>query len=168
MKKIGIFVQDLYNEVEFWVPYYRLLEEGHEVIIIASGKDKHYESKVGLPVEADMLSIECVDYDFDALVIPGGYAPDKMRVDEATIKIVQKASKEGKTIGAICHAGWVLASAGVINGKKFTCYHSIKDDLINAGGKYFDEEVIIDGNLITSRMPQDLPVFCREIVKALK
>ena len=168
MKKIGIFVQDLYNEVELWVPYYRLLEEGHEVILIASGKTKHFKSKVGMPVEADLLSFECLDDDFDGIVIPGGYAPDKMRLDKSTLKIVKKAFDEGKMVAAICHAGWVLVSAGVIGGKKFTCYPSIKDDLIHAGGQYFDEEVVIDGNLITSRMPRDLPAFCREIVKALK
>lgn len=168
MKNIGMFVQDLYNEVEFWVPYYRLLEEGHEVTIIASGKTKNFTSKVGLPVEADLLSSECLEKDFDALVIPGGYAPDKMRLDQSTLDIVKKVFDKGRPVAAICHAGWVLASAGVMKGKKFTCYPSIKDDLINAGGEYFDEEVIIDGNLITSRMPKDLPVFCGEIIRALK
>ncbi len=168
MKKIAIFVQNNYNEVELWVPYYRLLEEGHDVILVASGKEREYKSKVGLPVEADLLSFECLDEDFDAIVIPGGYAPDKMRLDASTLKIIRKANSEGKIIAAICHAGWVLVSANVIKGKKFTCYPSIKDDMINAGGQYFDEEVVLDGNLITSRMPRDLPAFCREIVKALK
>lgn len=168
MKKIAIFVQDLYNEVELWVPYYRLLEEGYEVILVASGKEKTFKSKVGLPVEADLLSFECLDDDFDAIIIPGGYASDKMRLDKSTLKIIKRNYEAGRLIAAICHAGWVLISADVLKGKKFTCYPSIKDDMINAGGQYFDEEVIVDGNLITSRMPRDLPAFCREIVKALK
>lgn len=163
-----MFVQNLYNEVELWVPYYRLLEEGYDVILVASGKEKTYHSKVGMPVEADLLSFECLDDDFDAIVIPGGYAPDKMRLDASTLKIIRKANQEGKVIAAICHAGWVLVSANVIKGKKFTCYPSIKDDMINAGGQYFDQEVVVDKNLITSRMPRDLPAFCREIVAALK
>ena len=168
MKKVGIFVQDLYNEVEMWVPYYRLLEEGHQVVIIASGKEKTFTSKVGLPVTAHKLSYECLDEDFDAILIPGGYAPDKMRRDHATLEIIRKTFHSGKLVAAICHAGWVLISAKAISGRRFTCFPSIREDMENAGGLYENEEVVVDGNLITSRMPQDLPAFCREIVKALR
>jgi protease I len=106
--------------------------------------------------------------DFDGVVIPGGYAPDMMRRSKAMVQLVKDAFAAGKPVAAICHAGWMLCSAGVLTGKTATCFHSIKDDLVNAGARYVDEEVVVDGNLITSRFPADLPAFSREIIKALE
>jgi len=105
--------------------------------------------------------------EFDAVVVPGGYAPDMMRRHEAMVRLVREAAQHGKVVAAICHAGWMLASAGVIKGRKVTSFFSIKDDMVNAGGQWVDQEVVVDGTLITSRKPDDLPAFCREIVKAL-
>ena len=106
--------------------------------------------------------------DFDAVVVPGGYAPDFMRRSPALLKFVRDADDEGKVIAAICHAGWVLVSAKVAKGRTMTCFSAIKDDVINAGANYVDQPVVRDGNLITSRFPGDLPVFCREIISALE
>jgi len=168
MKKIAILVQDMYNEVELWVPYYRLLEEGYDVKLVGAGTQNTYQSKVGLPVTVDVTTAQCVNEDFDGVIIPGGFAPDRIRADKDALAIVKKAAQNGKVVAAICHAGWVLASAGVVKDKKVTCFVNIKDDVINAGGQYVDQEVVVDGNLITSRTPADLPAFCREIVKALR
>ena len=106
--------------------------------------------------------------DFDAVIIPGGYAPDLMRRYPDMVRLVREAFEAGVVVAAICHAGWMLVSAGVLKGKEATCFFAIKDDLVNAGAIYLDQEVVVDGNLITSRTPTDLPAFCRAIVAALK
>ena len=105
--------------------------------------------------------------DFDAVVIPGGWAPEALRQDANVLKLVREMDKAGKVVAAICHAGWVIASADIVRGRRVTCYQAVKDDVIHAGGKYVDEEVVVDGNLITSRKPTDLPAFWPEVAKAL-
>jgi protease I len=105
--------------------------------------------------------------EFDAVVVPGGYAPDMMRRHPAMVGLVRDAAQQGKVVAAICHAGWMLVSAGVLKGRKATSFFSIKDDLVAAGADWVDQEVVVDGNLITSRKPDDLPAFCRTIVQAL-
>jgi len=166
-KKIAILAENMYQEMELWVPYYRLKEEGAEVKVVGTGA-KSYTSKMGYPVNADVSAEEVKAGDFDAVIIPGGYAPDLMRRSPGMVKLVKDAFQGGKVVAAICHAGWMLCSAGVLKGKTATCFHSIKDDLVNAGARYVDQEVVVDGNLITSREPKDLPAFCREIIKALE
>jgi protease I len=166
-KKIAILAENMYQEMELWVPYYQLKEEGAEIKVVGTGA-KAYTSKMGYPVNADVSAEEVKAGDFDAVIIPGGYAPDLMRRSEAMVKLVKDAFQSGKVVAAICHAGWMLCSAGVLKGKTATGFHSIKDDLVNAGARYVDQEVVVDGNLITSREPKDLPAFCREIIKALE
>lgn len=166
-KKVAILAENLYQEMELWVPYYRLKEEGAEVKVIGTGA-KSYTSKYGYPVNADLSADEVKAADFEAVIIPGGYAPDHMRRSPAMVKLVKEAFEQGKVVAAICHAGWMLISAGILKGKTATGFFAIKDDLINAGATYVDQEVVVDGNLITSRKPDDLPAFCREIVKALE
>ena len=166
-KKVAVLAEEIYQEMELWVPYYRLKEEGADVKIVAPEK-KTYNSKLGYPVNADVAAADVSAKDFDGVVIPGGYAPDMMRRYPAMLSLVRDCFNQGKPVAAICHAGWVPASAGILKGKKATCFFSIKDDVINAGAKYVDEEVVVDGNLITSRTPADLPAFCRELVKALE
>jgi len=166
-KKVAILAENMYQEMELWVPYYRLKEEGAEVKVVGPEK-KTYTSKLGYPVNADVAAAEVSSKDFDGVVIPGGYAPDMMRRYPAMLKLVKDCFAEGKPVAAICHAGWVPISAGILKGKTATCFFAIKDDMINAGAKYVDEEVVVDGNLITSRKPDDLPAFCRELVKALE
>lgn len=167
-KRIAILAENLYQEMELWVPYYRLKEEGATVRIIGTGTAKTYTSKNGYPVNVDEPADEVKGTDFDAVVIPGGYAPDLMRRSAAMVRLVRDAFDAGKVVAAICHAGWVLCSAGVLRGKTATGFFSIKDDMVNAGARFVDQEVVVDGNLITSRKPDDLPAFCRELVAALE
>ena len=166
-KHVGIFVENEYQELEFWYPYLRLQEEGIKPVIIANEK-KTYKSKLGYPVEADTAAQDVVQKKFDAVIIPGGYAPDKMRCHKDMLRLVKDTHDRGAIIAAICHAGWVLVSANILSGKKVTGYHSIKDDLVNAGAEYVDEPVVVDKSMITSRQPEDLPVFCKAIIELLK
>jgi protease I len=165
-KRIAILVEDLYNELEFWYPFYRLKEAGAIVTVVGNGA-KEYHSKIGMPAPGGVSAETVKSADFEAVIVPGGYAPDRMRRSQAMLGLVRSCFQEGKVVAAICHAGWVLVSAGILKGKTATGVSSIKDDLVNAGAKYVDQEVVRDGNLITSRTPDDLPAFCREIIKAL-
>jgi protease I len=166
-KKVVLLAENLYQELELWVPYYRLKEEGAEVTVVGSGSSRTFTGKYGYPVEVNKEAKEIDMSKYDGVVIPGGYAPDVMRRYPEMVKIVREAHQKGKVIAAICHAGWMLVSAGILKGKKVTGVSAIKDDLVNAGGEYVDQEVVRDGNLITSRKPDDLPAFCREIIEAL-
>ncbi|AEF92964.1 intracellular protease, PfpI family [Desulfotomaculum nigrificans CO-1-SRB] len=165
--KVALFVEDIYNDLEFWYPYYRMKEAGFEVVVVGTGRQDVFEGKSGIPAKADISSDRVDVKDFAAVIIPGGYAPDKMRIDPNMLRIVREMMESGKVVASICHAGWVLVSAGVLKGKKATACKMIKDDLVNAGAEYLDQEVVVDGNLITSRVPDDLPAFCREILKKL-
>ena len=166
-KRVAILAENLYQEMELWVPYYRLKEEGAEVKVVGAGGAKSFASKNGYPVSVDVQAEAVSAVEFDAVVVPCGYVPEMMRRHEAMVRLVREAAQHGKVVAAICHAGWMLASAGVIKGRKVTSFFSIKDDMVNAGGQWVDQEVVVDGTLITSRKPDDLPAFCREIVKAL-
>jgi len=166
-KKVVILIENNYQDLEFWVPYYRLKEEGVEVTVVGSGSSRTYTSKYGYPVEVEKEAKEIDVSKYDGVVIPGGYAPDLMRRYPDMVRIVREAHQKGKVISAICHAGWMLVSAGILKGKKATGFLAIKDDLVNAGANYVDAEVVRDGNLITSRKPDDLPAFCRETIEAL-
>lgn len=165
-KNIALFIADMYEDIEFWYPYLRMKEEGAETTIVGAKAEK-YTGKKCLPAEADKSIDEVSADDFDALIIPGGYSPDHMRRTPAMAKFVKSMHDKGKLIAAICHAPWMLASAGILEGKKLTSFFSIQDDLKNAGAEWVDEEVVVDGNIITSRNPNDLPVFCRTIIKQL-
>ena len=164
----AILVEDLYNELEFWVPFYRLIEAGVEMTIAGPQAETTYKSKSGIAATSDAAASALNGANFDVIVIPGGYAPDRMRRDAGMLKLVRDAHEAGKIIAFICHAGWVPISAGILEGKKVTGFFAIKDDLVNAGAEYVDAAVVRDGNLITSRTPADLPAFCREIVAALE
>jgi deglycase len=166
-KRIAILAENLYQEMELWVPYYRMKEEGAEVRVVGAGGAKTYASKHGYPVTVDVQADAVSAVEFDAVIVPGGYAPDMMRRHEGMVRLVREAAQQGKVVAAICHAGWMLASADVIKGKNVTSFFSIKDDMVHAGGRWSDIEVVVDGNLITARKPDDLPAFCREIVRAL-
>ena len=166
-KKVVILIENNYQDLEFWVPYYRLKEEGVEVTVVGSGSSHTYTSKYGYPVEVEKEAKDIDVSKYDGVIIPGGYAPDLMRRYPDMVRIVREAHQKGKVISAICHAGWMLVSAGILKGKKATGFFAIKDDLVNAGANYVDAEVVRDGNLITSRKPDDLPAFCRETIEAL-
>lgn len=167
MKKIAILLENLFDERELVYPYYRLLEEGFEVDLIGSNKDTIYTSKSGLTEKSTHASNEISAKDYDALVIPGGFSPDYMRRTKATVDFVRDMNKANKPIAAICHGGWMLASAIDLKGKKVTSFFSIKDDLVNAGAEYLDEEVVVDGNIISSRSPKDLPAFMKALIEKI-
>ena len=166
-KRIAVLAESDFEDLELWYPTIRMREAGAEVVIVGSGSSTTYQGKHGIPVEVDMHIDQARAKDFDAVIVPGGWAPDRLRRYPAVLTFVKRMDKAGKVIAAICHAGWVLVSAGIVKGKTMTCVVAIKDDCINAGANYVDQAVVVDGNLITSRTPPDLPDFCREIIKAL-
>jgi len=166
-KKVAVLVAEQYQDLEVWYPLLRFREDGAKTEAVGAEAGKTYCSKKGYPVIADESLADVNASSYDAVVIPGGWAPDSLRQDERVLKLIRDMDAAGKVVASICHGGWVLASAGIIQGRRATGFKAIKDDLINAGAKYADEEVIVDGNLITSRVPTDLPAFCREIAKAL-
>ena len=165
-KRVAILVEDLYQDQEVWYPYFRLTEAGAKTLIVGTNK-KEFKSKFGYPITANVTVDKVASQQFDALIVPGGYAPDILRRYPEVIKLVKEMHRDGKLIGAICHGGWVLCSADVLRGKTATCFFAIRDDIVNAGAKYVDREVVRDGNLITSRKPEDLPAFMREFLSAL-
>ncbi len=166
-KRILMFVDHVYEDLELWYPNLRLIEEGAEVVIAGPEEGIIYTGKHGYPCRSDAALNDMVADDFDALVIPGGFAPDKLRRDPKVLELTREIHESGKLLAHICHAGWIPISAGVIDGFRCTSTPGIKDDLINAGGEWVDEEVVVDRNQISSRNPNDLPAFCREIIKAL-
>lgn len=163
---IGVFIAEGFEDLEFWVPVMRLREEGAEVRIIglapAAVTGKHC-----LTAMPDVVSGAVASAELDGLVIPGGWAPDKLRRDPSVLRLVRECHNAGKIIGIICHAGWVAASAGIVRGKRFTGSRGIKDDLENAGATWVDEPAFREGNLVWGRVVEDIPDFCRELVAAL-
>lgn len=166
-RTVAILVEKLYEDLELWYPYHRLREEGAKIVLVGPQAGETYPSKHGYPARAERAAGDVRASEVDAVVIPGGYSPDHMRRDPAMVALVRDAHAQGKVVAAICHAGWMLISAGLARGRRLTGFFSIRDDLVAAGADYVDEEVVRDGNLITSRKPDDLPAFCREIVGAL-
>lgn len=166
-KRVAILAADLYEDQELWYPYYRLQEAGADVTLVGVEADTTYTSKHGYPVTTDESAQQVHAEDFDGVVIPGGYAPDKLRRSDAVLNLVRAIHDRGGMVAAICHAGWVPISAGIMRGRTATCFYAIKDDLINAGAVYKDEPVVADGNLVTSRSPADLPYFLPAIIETL-
>ena len=164
MKKAVILIANDYQDLEVWYPILRLREAGWKVLSAGVESKEKYEGKYGYPITVDTMVEEVRADDYNAIIIPGGWAPDIIRRNQAALDLVATMMEKKKTVAAICHAGWVLASAKVLKGKKCTSFFAIKDDMINAGASWVDEEVVVDGNLITSRTPDDLPAFCRAIL----
>ncbi len=167
-KKAAIMVDEMYQVLEVWFPYYRFREAGLEVNLVAAEAEKEYHSKEGYPCVSEVAAGQADVGDYDCMVVPGGFAPDFMRRSVDVIKFANDMVKAGKIIAAICHGGWLLCSTEIYKGKKATSFMAIKDDIINAGAEYVDAECVVDGNLITSRMPDDLPAFCTAVLKALE
>lgn len=163
-KKVMLLVEEMFNVFEFWYPYYRLKEAGAEVVVVGSGRAERFNGKPGTEAKADVAADQVDPAAFDGIVIPGGYAPDMMRRHPAMVGLVKAAHEAGKVVAAICHAGWMLASAGILDGRRVTSFFAIRDDLVHAGADWVDEAVVVDGNLITSRTPDDLPDFMRAII----
>ena len=167
-KKVAIPVESMFNTFEFWYPYYRLKEAGAAVTVVGSGSAETYTGKPGTEVKVDVNIEQVSAADFDGIVVPGGYAPDIMRRYPKMVQLVKDLFEDNKVVAAICHAGWMLASAKILAGKKVTSFFAIKDDLVHAGAEWVDQEVVVDGNLITSRTPDDLPAFMRAVIAAMK
>jgi protease I len=167
-KRVYLFVEDMYQEHEFWYPFFRLKEEGAQVVVVAPEKGREYKSKLGVPAVSEAAARTVGAQDCAGIVIPGGYSPDLMRRDAAMVRLVAEAFGQGKIVAAICHAPWMLASADILRGKRCTSFYSIRDDLVHAGADWVDEEVVVDGNLITSRSPDDLPSFMRAVIGAVE
>jgi len=168
MRKILIMVDEGVEDAEFIYPYYRFQEEGYKVQIVGSKAKETYTGKHGIPIKSDLSPNEVNVDEYDALIIPGGRAPDKMRINEDLVNIVKEAYKKGKVIAAICHGPQMLIEADILRGKKATCWKSVATDLKNAGATFIDASAVVDGKLVTSRFPADLPKFCQETLKLLK
>ena len=167
-KKIIILVEEMFNIFEFWYPYYRLKEAGAEVTVVGSGRADEFTGKPATQVRPDINADQVSAGDYDGIIVPGGYAPDMMRRHPAMVRLVKDLFEAGKIVAAICHAGWMLVSANILDGRKATSFFSIKDDMVHAGALWMDESVVVDGNLITSRKPDDLPNFMKAVIAALK
>lgn len=165
-KRVAVLVEDMYEDLELWYPYYRLVEEGAEVTLVGP-EAKVYQSKHGYPAKADVAADAVSAAMFDGVVVPGGFAPDRLRRYQAILDLVSGVFAKGGLVAAICHAAWVPISAGIMKDKRATCVSAIKDDLINAGATYLDQEVVVDGNLVTSRTPRDLPAFLPAMIEVL-
>lgn len=165
--KVAILAEELYEDLELWYPYYRFQEAGAEVVIVAPRAGETYPSKHGYPVMSNLASAEASADDFDAVFVPGGFAPDRMRRDPHLKRFVAEMGQQGKLIAAICHGGWMLISAKILKGRTATSVSAIRDDMENAGCTWVDEAVVVDGNLITARVPNDLPLLMPAVLKAL-
>jgi protease I len=167
-KRAAVLVDQMYQEMEVWYPVYRLREAGCKVTLVGPEAGQSYTSKLGYPAKSDKAARDVSADDFDLLIIPGGYAPDHMRRCEPMVRLASTMAEQGKVVAAICHGPWLLCSTQALKGRRATCFFSIKDDVINAGGNYVDAEVVRDGNLITSRKPDDLPAFLQAVIGAVK
>ncbi len=167
-RKILMFVDHVYEDLELWYPKLRLTEEYADVVVAGPETDELYQGKNGYPCRSDAAITDIDPGEFDALVIPGGFAPDKLRRDPKVLEITKEIHEAEKPLAHVCHAGWVPISAGVMKGFRCTSTPAIKDDLINAGAEWVDKEVVVDRNQISSRNPNDLPAFCREIIAMMK
>ncbi|MGC9335833.1 MAG: type 1 glutamine amidotransferase domain-containing protein [Anaerolineae bacterium] len=166
-KRIAILAEDNYEDLELWYPLLRMKEAGAEVSVVGMAGVESYTSKHGYPAKVDVVAGKVSAEDFDGIIIPGGYAPDRMRRHGPMLDLVRGIFERGGVVAMICHAGWVPISAGIVKGKTVTSVSAIRDDLLNAGAEWVNQEVVQDGNLISSRAPNDLPAFCRTIISAL-
>ena len=166
-KRVAVLAEANYEDLELWYPLIRMREAGAEAFVVGTGSAGTYHGKHGVPATVDAEADTVSAGQFDAIIVPGGWAPDRLRRYPSVLNLVKEANDQGKIIGAICHAGWVLVSAQILRGKTMTCVKAIKDDVTNAGATYVDQEVVRDGNLVTSRTPEDLPAFCRELIAAI-
>ncbi|MCE5277669.1 MAG: type 1 glutamine amidotransferase domain-containing protein [Planctomycetaceae bacterium] len=166
-KRIAIMIDQGYQEIEVWYPYYRFIEEGAQVLFVAPEANATYPSKLGYPCTSRVAAAQVSGRDFDAVVVPGGWAPDFMRRDEGMVRFIQQCVAADIVLAAICHGGWMLCCTDALRDKQATSFMAIRFDMINAGARWVDEQCVVDGKLITARKPDDLPAFCRAIIEAL-
>ncbi len=168
MKKAIVLIENGFQDAELLYPYYRLQEAGYQVELVGREAGVVYTGSYGYKLTSDRAAHEVNIDDYEALVVPGGRAPDRMRIHESMVQLVHQACDQGKVVAAICHGPQVLIEADVVRGRRATCYVSVRTDLKNAGAHYEDREVVVDGNLVTSRHPGDLPAFMRETLRLLE
>ncbi|WP_100374290.1 type 1 glutamine amidotransferase domain-containing protein [Bacillus sp. FJAT-45037] len=166
-KKIIQLVSKDFEDLELWYPVLRLREEGATVDIVADKANETYIGKYGVPIQSDYAFDDIDPNEYDAILVPGGWSPDLLRRFDSVLNMVRVMDKQKKPIGQICHAGWVLISANILQGKKVTSTPGIKDDMTNAGATWIDKPVVVDGHIISSRRPPDLPDYMREFIDAL-
>ncbi len=166
-KHLLMFVENLYEDLELWYPRLRMIEEGAQVVVAGPQKGQVYRGKNGYPCKADASIADIDDQDFDGLILCGGFAPDRLRRDPQVLKLTKNIHQDGKLIAHICHGGWIAISAGIVSGYTCTSTPGIKDDLMNAGARWVDEALVVDRNMVSSRKPDDLPLFCRAIIDFL-
>lgn len=164
--KVITLVHDDFEDLEFWYPFFRLQEEGAAVTVAGEKAGSKYHGKYGVPATADIAFGDADPGAFDVLLVPGGWAPDKLRRFPEILALVRRMNDRGAVIGQICHAGWVLVSAGILKGRNVTSTPGIRDDMTNAGAVWHDKPVVVDGNLVSSRRPPDLPEYGRALVEA--
>lgn len=167
-QRIVILVDKSFEDLEFWVPKMRLEEEGAEVIVAGREADTTFTGKNGVPATSAVAACDLSADDVDGIIVPGGWAPDKLRRDEGVLSLVRDLDEQNKIVAQICHAGLVGISAGIVDGKRATGSQGIKDDLVNAGATWVDEAAFQDGNQVWGRVVKDIPAFCRVLVAALK
>ena len=166
-KTVAIMVDQKYQELEVWYPYYRLIEAGAKVVLVGPEAGVTYPSKLGYPCVSDAAARQARGGDFDAVIVPGGWCPDFMRRDESMIRFMEQCVEADIVLAAICHGGWLLCCTRALSGKRATSFMAIRHDMINAGACWVDEQCVVDGKLITARKPDDLPAFCAAIIAAL-
>jgi protease I len=162
-----MFVDDIYEDLELWYPKLRLAEAGMEVVVAGPEAGRQYSGKHGYPCRSDAAIGEVHAAQFDGVVIPGGFMPDKLRRDPRVLRLVRDFASASKLVAAICHGGWIAISAGVYRGVRVTGSPGIKDDLVNAGAIWEDASVVVDRHFVSSRKPDDLPDFCRAVIEIL-
>ena len=165
MARIAILVEKIYEDLELQYPRLRLKEAGHQVEIIGPKAGETYTGKWGYPQKSEKAASDVKATDYQLIVIPGGSSPDHMRRDGGMVRLVREAAAKGVPMAAICHGPWMMCSTDVLKGRRCTSYMSIAHDVVNAGGKWVDEEVVVDGPIITSRTPDDLPSFSNAILQ---
>src|SRR5438309_11501121 len=167
-KRVAMLAENLFEDLELWYPVIRMREAGATVVVVGSGSSEVYRGKHGLEVKVDTSAEKVEATAFDAVIVPGGYCPDYLRKYPSVLKFVRDAYDRGEVIAAICYAPWVLVSAGVLKGRTVTCFRSIKDDVVNAGARYVDNEFVRYVNIITCRLSDVLLAFCWEIITAFE
>jgi protease I len=167
MEKILLLTENGFEDRELMYPFYRFQEAGYQVVVVGPKAKETYNGEHGLTITADLSPAEVNIDDYVGVIVPGGRAPDRMRINNGLVKLVKDAVQKGKLVAAVCHGPQLLIEANVVKGKKMTCYKSVAADLKNAGAIYQDKSVVVDGKLVTSRSPADLPDFCREALRVL-
>jgi protease I len=167
-KKVAVLVEENVHDLEFWYPFYRIAEAGFEPVAVGPAAGKVYTGKLGTTIEAAASPSDLSPSDVAGVVVPGGWAPDRLRTHKSIVDFVRAVSASGGVVAAICHGGSVLVSAGILRGVRATSYKSIRDDMVLAGADWVDEPAVVSGNLVTSRTPADLPAFGKALVEALE